>query len=96
MEEEMTDFILIRSNRLKHSTEIPLQLESVDSHYPFDTKALLDSGAMGLFIDDTYVKARNLTRNRLPRAIRVYNIDGTLNEHGSIRETVDLIVPLAW
>src|SRR5215472_4077424 len=92
MEEEMTDFILIRSNRLKHSTEIPLQLESVDSHYPFDTKALLDSGAMGLFIDDTYVKARNLTRNRLPRAIRVYNIDGTLNEHGSIRETVDLIV----
>ena len=84
--------ILLRSARVKGSTELTLMLESTDSHQPFAAKALLDSGATGLFIDAAYAEARRLTRNRLPRSILVYNIDGTLNEHGSIKETVDLVV----
>ena len=54
--------------------------------------ALLDSGATGLFIDADFVQAKNLTVQRLPRSIPVYNIDGSLNVHGSIKETVDLIL----
>lgn len=84
--------ILLRSSQVKGSTELSLMLESVDSHRPFAAKALLDSGATGLFIDAAYAEAKKLTRKRLPRSILVYNIDGTLNEHGSIKETVDLVV----
>ena len=54
--------------------------------------ALLDSGATGLFIDSEFVEAKNLTTQKLPRAIQVYNIDGTLNEHGSVTHTVDLVI----
>jgi len=91
-EEKPADFILIRSTRVKRSTELDVRLESVDSHQLFHAKALLDSGAMGLFIDAGFAEFKNLTKHRLPRAILLYNIDGTPNEHGSVKETVDLIV----
>jgi Reverse transcriptase (RNA-dependent DNA polymerase)/Retroviral aspartyl protease len=54
--------------------------------------ALLDSGATGLFIDAEFVLAKNLTTNQLPKAIPVYNIDGSLNHLGAVKETVDLII----
>jgi len=84
--------VLVRTAAPRRSTELQIQLESIDSHHPMAVTALLDSGASGLFIDVDYVFAKNLTTNRLPRAVPVYNIDGTLNEHGSVKETVDLIV----
>jgi hypothetical protein len=83
--------ILIRSGRAL-STELNLHLETVDNHNPFQVQALLDSGATDLFVDEEFVKAKNLTRTKLPRSIPVYNIDGSLNEHGSVKETVDLVV----
>ena len=55
-------------------------------------KALIDSGAMGLFIDIHYMQSKNLKTQRLPRAIPVYNVDGTPNEEGHITEVIDLIV----
>ena len=91
-EKQDSTFILIRSAQLQHSTELKLKLESIDSHQLIDAKALLDSGATGLFIDAQFVEAHNLTRNKLPRSLLVYNIDGTLNEHGSIKESVDLVI----
>lgn len=84
--------ILIRSSHLRRSTELKVHLQSISSHHPMGANALLDSGATGLFIDAEFVKAKNLTTQRLPRSILLYNIDGTLNEHGSVKETVDLIV----
>ena len=53
--------ILIRSSRLRNSTELQLHIESVSSHHPMGVTALLDSGATGLFIDADYVHAKNLT-----------------------------------
>jgi hypothetical protein len=84
--------ILIRTISNKNSTELDIYLESTSSHHPMAVKALLDSGATGLFIDSEFVQAKNMSTNRLPRAIPVYNIDGSLNHHGSVKETVDLIV----
>ena len=83
---------LIRNLSNRNSTELLIQVETVSSHHPIAVKALLDSGATGLFIDEDFVRAKNISPNRLPRTIPVYNIDGTPNQHGSIRETVDLIV----
>jgi len=83
---------LIRTISNRNSTELQIQIETVSSHHPISVKALLDSGATGLFIDKDFVRAKNMSVNRLPRAIPVYNIDGTLNQRGSVREAVDLIL----
>src|SRR6201985_3206221 len=92
--EDHPPFILVRScgSSKRSSTNLKLHLEPVDSHQPMDATALLDTGATGLFIEEPYVEAKRFTRQKLPRSIPVYNIDGTLNEHGSVKECVDLIV----
>jgi len=84
--------ILIRTISNRNSTELPIQLETTSSHHPISITALLDSGATGLFIDDDFVRSKNITTDKLPKAIPVYNIDGTLNQLGSVKETVDLIL----
>ena len=43
-----------------------------------ETKALIDSGAKGKFIDGTIVNWRNVTRLKKPITVR--NVDGTHNE----------------
>jgi len=55
-------------------------------------EALIDSGATGMFIDIEFVRSKNIRTHWLPRAIPVYNVDGTPNEAGHITEVVDLIV----
>ena len=47
---------------------------------------------MGLFIDIDYMKSKNLKTQCLPRAIPVYNVDGTPNKVGHITEVINLIV----
>src|SRR3979490_395784 len=70
---------------------VPLKVQSVDTGCPLAINALLDSGAIGMFIDIEFVWAKRLKTRHLPRAIPVYNIDGTPNEAGSIKEEVYLI-----
>src|SRR5882724_6480942 len=53
---------------------------------------LIDSGATSQFIDIDYVWSKNLHTQHLPRAILVYNVDGTLNKAGYITEVINLIV----
>ena len=53
--------------------------------------SLLDSGVTGMFIDVDFVREHRLQTHPLPCAIPVYNIDGTPNEAGSIKEKVNLI-----
>src|SRR5882724_5396355 len=55
-------------------------------------EALIDSGATSTFIDIEFIRTKNIWTHRLPRAILVYNVDGTPNEAGHITEVVDLIV----
>jgi predicted aspartyl protease len=60
-----------------------------------ETKALIDSGAAGLFIDRDYAKRIGLRFERLPRPIPVFNVDGTRNSGGDITEKVTLQVEIA-
>src|SRR3979490_2241724 len=80
-----------------HSTDtcqyirVPLKVQSVDTGCPLAIDALLDSGTTEMFIDIEFVQAKRLKTHCLPHAIPVYNIDGTPNEAGTIKEEVDLI-----
>ena len=84
--------IFIRSTRVKVSTQIDIQLQTLDTGSRVTVTALLDSGATGIFLDRKWVKANHLNTRRLPRPIPVYNVDGTLNQGGSIQEEIDLLI----
>ena len=54
-----------------------------------ETKALLDTGAGGKFIDQNFVLQNNLRTRKLGEPITVYNVDGTENQTGTITRFVE-------
>ena len=54
------------------------------------TKALLDTGAGGKFIDQNFVLRNNLRTRKLGKPITVYNMDGTENKTGTITWFVEV------
>ena len=55
-----------------------------------ETKALLDTGAGGKFIDQNFVLLENIRTHKLAKPITVYNVDGTENKTGTITWYVDV------
>jgi len=55
-------------------------------------KALLDSGAMGNFIDRDFVRTKGINTWSISRPILVYNVDGSPNEADQISEVVDVVL----
>ena len=45
-----------------------------------ETKALLDTGAGGKFIDQNFILANGIRTSKLEKPIMVYNVDGTKNK----------------
>ena len=45
-----------------------------------ETKALLDTGAGGKFIDQNFVRNQKILTKNLEHPIKVFNVDGTPNE----------------
>ena len=82
--------IYVLGTASKTSTQLNIVLRSLDVGITYSVAALLDCGATGLFLDTKFVQHHGITTRKLPRAIPVYNVDGTLNKNGSITEEVDL------
>jgi predicted aspartyl protease len=55
-------------------------------------RALVDSGATGLFIDREYVKSNQIPTTKLSQAVPVYNVDGSANQDGVISEVAELLL----
>jgi ADP-heptose:LPS heptosyltransferase len=55
-----------------------------------ETKALLDCGAGGTFIDQRFVKTHGLMTHSTREPILVRNVDGTLNKNGTITQSTIL------
>ena len=53
-----------------------------------ETLALIDLGAGGMFIGETFARNHNLPLTRLINPIPVYNVDGTRNKQGEITQYV--------
>jgi gag-polyprotein putative aspartyl protease len=66
------------------SISIPINIGSSKQ----TVKALIDSGAGGLFIDQNF--AKNFKINYLAEPVKAYNMDGTENKWGTINTYVNL------
>jgi len=64
-------------------------LEKLENHEGIAVKALLDSGATGLFMDTTFAKEKGFKMEKLKNPLLVRNVDGTANVGGAIMHQVE-------
>ena len=64
-------------------------IEKVNIHEGVTVKALLDSSAIGMFIDQKIVAKYRFRLQKLERLIMVRNIDGTNNSAGAITYQIE-------
>ena len=84
--------LVVASTAGSNSILLDIELRTTDTNATCRVKALLDSGATGMFIDADFVKRNGWSVRELSRSIPVFNVDGTLNEAGSIRSVADLVL----
>ncbi|KAG5725697.1 hypothetical protein E4T56_gene7297 [Termitomyces sp. T112] len=72
--------------------KLQVEIETTDTQQTQSVVALLDSGATGLFLNTDYVQQHHLTTHPLSHPITVYNVNGMLNEAGSIHFVMDLVL----
>jgi len=83
---------LIHSAKIEKEIMLRVGLRTIDSHKVEEVDTLLDSGATGLFIDHAWLHQNKITTQKLEHPIKVYNIDRSVNQEGSITEEVTLIL----
>ena len=59
-------------------------LEKLENHEGVAVKILLDSGAIGLFMDIAFAKRKGFKIEKLKNPLLVRNVDGTENVGGAI------------
>ena len=67
-------------------------LEKIDSHEGVSVKALLDSGATGMFADKKFVEKNGFKLEKLDRLVRIRNVDGTGNSGGLVTYEIEVNV----
>src|SRR5258708_34602743 len=77
--------IYVLSKNSPHSLNIQVELTSLAS---VSTSMLLDSGATGMFINQSFVQKHQLETTPLPQPVLIHNIDGSPNENRSVMEEV--------
>src|SRR5258708_3740844 len=80
--------IYVLSKNSPHSLNIQVELTSLTSLASISTSMLLDSRATGMFINQSFMQKHQLETTPLPQPILVCNINGSLNENGSVMEEV--------
>jgi len=78
-----------RTLRLLREVWMKVGLEKLESHKGVAVKALLDSGATGLFMDTTFAKEKGFKIERMKNPLLVKNVDGTVNVGGAIMHQVE-------
>ncbi|KNZ77982.1 hypothetical protein J132_02923, partial [Termitomyces sp. J132] len=89
---QMPQHYVMASSQSTNSLCFDVEIETTDTQQTCGVTALLDSRAMGLFLDLKFVKCYSLTTQPLLKPILVYNIDRTPNKAGTISSVVDLVL----
>ena len=71
---------------------VKVGLKSIDTHQMVDVDALLDSGTTGVFMDRKFTECNGIAMQKLDKPIHVYNVDGTLNQGGSITHETTMMM----
>jgi len=66
-----------------------VRLEKLESHEGIVVKALLDSGATGLFMDMIFAREKGFKMEKLKNPLLVKNVDRTVNVGGAIIHQVE-------
>ncbi|KNZ78118.1 hypothetical protein J132_01643 [Termitomyces sp. J132] len=82
---------MIASGLSAHSLHFDVEIKIMDTRQNCGVTALLDSRAIGLFLNSEFVKCHGLTTQPLPKPISVYNIDGMPNKASMISSIVNLV-----
>jgi len=64
-------------------------VEKTNTYEGVMIKALLDSGAMGMFMDKQMAARHGFKLQKLERSLMVKNVDGTVNSGGAITHQVE-------
>jgi len=86
--EEVRD--LRRTLRPLKEVWMKVGLEKIDSHKGVSVKALLDSGAIGMFADKKFVEKNGFKLEKLDRPVRIRNVDGTGNSGGLVTHEIEV------
>jgi len=77
----------------RDSRSIIVDARILDGKKIVETKALIDSGAQGAFIDERFAKEHRFLLLRL-KEIPISNVDETLNRNGPIRYITRLLIKI--
>ena len=75
--------------RLLREVWMKVGLEKLENYEGVAVRALLDSGAMGLFMDTTFAREKEFKMEKLKNPLLVRNIDRTANVGGAITHQVE-------
>ena len=71
---------------------LKIGIEKVNTHEGVTVKALLDSGATGMFADKKFIKRNGFKLERLDRPVRIKNIDEMGNSGGLVTHEIEVNV----
>src|SRR5229473_4217315 len=86
--------VFVCSNKNLKSLMIPVQLRSKKANHSVQCKALVNSGATGLFISWRLVKQYRMKKIPLPKPITIRNADDMTNKYGQITHQVFLAIKI--
>ena len=77
-----------------HGTSIilPIEISTTNTSEVHSVKVLLDSRAMGNFINKDFVCMKGISTQSISRSILVYNVDSFPNKAGQISKVVDVVL----
>ena len=78
-----------RTLRLLREVWMKVGLEKLENYEGVAVRALLDSRAMGLFMDTTFAREKEFKMEKLKNPLLVRNIDRTANVGGAITHQVE-------
>jgi len=78
-----------RTFKMLREVWLNIRVKKIDTHEGVMIKALLDSGATGMFMDKQTVARHGFKLQKLERLLMVKNVDGTVNSRGAITHQVE-------
>ena len=81
-----------RTFKILREVWLDIGIKKVDTHKGITVKALLDSGATGMFMDREMAKRHGFKMTKLERPLKVKNVDRTENSRGNIMHQVEVNV----